>query len=242
MKKALVVVFIILAELSGFAYAEQPSYALQNLIDQGTNILNDPIYKDTVQKEVQRQKLSEILNQIVDFRDFCRLALASNSVKFKPQILDEFADLFSKFATVFYLSMLQDKYNNEKVILIGQNLIGYSKAIVRVNVLWKNQEVPVEIKMIRRGDSWKAYDIIILGISAVRFYGAQFQAVLRKETPAQIIDRLKEKIQKIEEQHQTSFSKGKKGLIPWYFAIPVPITFSYPPGQLKEAVYCEKPV
>jgi len=53
---------------------------------------------------------------------------------------------------------------------------------------------------------------------------------------------IKEKIRKIEEQHQTSFSKGKKGLIPWYFAIPVPITFSYPPGQLKEAVYCEETV
>ena len=104
--------------------------------------------------------------------------------------------------------MLQDKYNDEKVILIGQNLISYSKAVVRVKVLWKNIEVPVEIKMIKQGDSWKAYDIIILGISAIRFYGAQFQAVLRKETPAQIIDRLKEKIQKIEEQHQTSFSKG----------------------------------
>jgi len=105
--------------------------------------------------------------------------------------------------------MLQDKYNDEKVILIGQNLISYSKAVVRVKVLWKNIEVPVEIKMIKQGDSWKAYDIIILGISAIRFYGAQFQAVLRKETPAQIIDRLKEKIQKIEEQHQTSFSKGE---------------------------------
>ena len=63
MKKALVAVFIILVELSGFAYAEQPSDALQNLIYQGTNILNDPIYKDTGQKGVQRQKLSEILSK-----------------------------------------------------------------------------------------------------------------------------------------------------------------------------------
>jgi phospholipid transport system substrate-binding protein len=209
MKKALVAVVIIIAELSTFAYAEQPVDALQKLIDQGTNILKDPIYKNTGQKEVQRQKLSKIVNQTVDFKEFCRRALASDWLKFKPQQLDEFTDLFSKFVTVFYLTMLQDKYNDEKVILIGQNLISYSKAVVRVKVLWKNIEVPVEIKMIKRGDSWKAYDVIILGISAVRFYGAQFQAVLRKETPAQIIDRLKEKIQKIEEQHQKSFSKGK---------------------------------
>jgi phospholipid transport system substrate-binding protein len=207
MKKALVAVFIILAELSAFAYAKQPIDVLQELIDQGTNILKDPLYKNAGQKRIQRQKLSEIVNQGVDFKKFCRFALGNDWAKFKPHQANEFADVFSKFVTVFYLSMLQDKYNNEKVILIDQNLIDDSTALVRVKVLWKELEVPVEIKMIRRKDSWKAYDIIILGISAVRLYGDQFQAVLRKETAAQIIDRLKVKIRKIEEPLQTSFSK-----------------------------------
>lgn len=207
MKKALVAVFIILAELSAFAYAKQPIDVLQELIDHGTNILKDPLYKKAGQKRIQRQKLSEIVNQAVDFKEFCRFALGNDWVKFKPRQADEFADVFSRFVTVFYLSMLQDKYNNEKVILIDQNLVGDSKALVRAKVLWKELEVPVEIKMIRRKDSWKAYDIIILGISAVQLYGDQFQAVLRKETPAQIIDRLKVKIRKIEEPLQTSFSK-----------------------------------
>ena len=106
MKKALVAVVIILAELSTFAYAEQPVDVLQKLIDQGTNILKDPIYKNTGQKEVQRQKLSKIANQTVDFKEFCRRALGSNWLKFKPQQLDEFTDLFSRFVTVFYLAML----------------------------------------------------------------------------------------------------------------------------------------
>ena len=209
-KKTLLAVAIILAELSTFAYAEQPVDVLQELIDQGTRILKDPIYRDTEQKEVQRQKLSEIVNQTVDFKEFCRCALANNWLKFKSQQRDDFTELFSKFVTVFYLTMLQDKYNNEEVILMGQNLISDSKAVVRVKVIWKNKDVPVEIKMIRRRDSWKAYDIIILGISAVRFYGAQFQAVLRKESPAQIIDRLKRKIRKIQELLQTSFSKRSR--------------------------------
>ena len=202
MKKALVAVVMILAELSTFAYAEQPLDILQRLIDQGITILNDPIYKDTAQKDNQRQQLSEILNQIVDFREFCRRALASNLLKFKPQQLNEFTDHFAKFITVYYLTTLQDNYTNEKVIPISQNLISDSKAVVQVTVFWNNVEIPVEIKMVRRGDSWKAYDIFVLGISVVRFYGAQFQEILRKETPDQIIDRLKLKIRKIENNLQ----------------------------------------
>ena len=98
--------------------------------------------------------------------------------------------------------MLQDNYTNEKVIPISQNLISDSKAVVQVTVFWNNIEIPVEIKMVRPSDSWKAYDIFVLGISVVRFYGAQFQEILRKETPDQIIDRLKLKIRKIENNLQ----------------------------------------
>jgi phospholipid transport system substrate-binding protein len=202
MKKALVAVVMILVELSTFAYAEQPLDVLQKLIDQGITVLNDPIYKDTAQKDNQRQQLSEILNQIVDFKEFCRRALASNLLKFTPQQLNEFTKLFSRFVTVYYLSMLQDNYTNEKVILTRQNLISSSKAVVQVTVFWNNVEIPVEIKMVRRGDSWKAYDISGFGISVVRFYGAQFQEILRKKTPDQIINRLKLKIRKIENNLQ----------------------------------------
>jgi ABC-type transporter MlaC component len=202
MKKALVAVVMILVELSTFVYAEQPLDTLQKLIDQGTTILNDPIYKDSGQKDSQRQQLSEILDQLVDFRAFCRRALASNLIKFTPQQLNDFAELFDRFVTVYYLAMLQDNYTNEKVILTGQNLISYSKAVVQVTVFWNNVEIPMEIKMVRQGDSWKAYDIFILGISVARFYGAQFQEILRNETPDQMIDRLKLKIRKIENNLQ----------------------------------------
>jgi phospholipid transport system substrate-binding protein len=198
MKKTLVAVAMILIEFSTFAYAEQPLDTLQKLIDQGITILTDPIYKDTAQKDNQRQQLSEILNQLVDFKEFCRHALASNLLKFTPQQLDEFTELFANFVTVYYLTILQDNYTNEKVIPISQNLISTSKAVVHVTVFWNNIEIPVEIRMVRRSDSWKAYDIFVLGISVVRFYGAQFQEILGKETPDQIIDRLKLKIKKIE--------------------------------------------
>ena len=198
MKKALVAVVIILVELSSFAYAEQPLDTLQKLINQGITVLNDPIYKDKAQKHTQRQQLSEILNQLVDFKEFCRRALASNLSKFTPQQLNEFTDLFAKFITVYYLTMLQDNYTNEKVVPISQNLIGHSKAVIQVTVVWNQLEIPVKIKMIRRSDSWKAYDILVLGISVVRYYGAQFQEILRKETPDQMIDRLKLKIRNIE--------------------------------------------
>jgi phospholipid transport system substrate-binding protein len=201
MKKGLII-FGILWSLSTLSYAEQPLDILQNSIDESINILNDPGYEDNSHKDIQRQKLWQILKQIFDFHEFTRLALGSNWNKFTPLQQKEFTELFSKFVNIFYLTRLQDRYNNEEVIFINQNLISPSRAVVQVKVLWRNQEVPVDIKMLRGTETWKVYDIVALGISAVKFYRGQFQELLRNESPAQVIERLKVKIQKIEEKIQ----------------------------------------
>jgi phospholipid transport system substrate-binding protein len=56
--------------------------------------------------------------------------------------------------------------------------------------------------MIKRRGLWKVYDIEALGISAVRNYRAQFKSLLSKETPDQVIERLKQKVEQIEHKQQ----------------------------------------
>ena len=48
----------------------------------------------------------------------------------------------------------------------------------------------------------RIYDIQVLGISAVRNYRAQFKSLLSKETPAQVIERLKIKVEQLEKTDQ----------------------------------------
>ena len=199
MKTALIIVVVITC-LPSLCYADQPIDVLKKSIDQSISILNDPIYKDARQKELQRQKLWQILKQLFDFQEFSKRVLARNWHKFTLQQRKEFVELFGNFVHTYYLSRLQDKYNNEKIIYLDQKLISYSKAVVNVEVLWKNQEIPVEIKMLKRDDSWKVYDISALGISAVSFYRSQFRAVLRKETPEHVLEQLKDKIKQSEEK------------------------------------------
>jgi phospholipid transport system substrate-binding protein len=57
--------------------------------------------------------------------------------------------------------------------------------------------------MIKRKGQWKVYDIQFLGISAVRNYRAQFKSLLRKETPDQVIERIRERIRKIESEKKS---------------------------------------
>ncbi|UCF90133.1 MAG: ABC transporter substrate-binding protein, partial [Desulfobacterales bacterium] len=185
------VVFIAIHSL---VYAEQPIDVLKQNIDQGIRILNDPRYQHLRQKDPQQQRLGKILQRVFDFREFSRLVLATNWHKFNPQQKEEFVEVFAAFLRKYYLGQLQEKYTDEKILYLSQEFIGASKAVVKTSVLWKDLEVPVDIRMLKRDGTWKAYDVLVLGVSAVRNYRAQFQAILLTESPAQVIARLQKKV------------------------------------------------
>ena len=206
LKTALIIVVVITC-LPSLSSADQPIEVLRKSIDQSISILNDPIYNDAGQKALQRQKLWEIFEQLFDFEEFSRRVLARNWRLFAPQQQAEFVELFGNFVNIYYLSRLQDKYNNETLTYIDQNLISDSRAVVNVEVLWKSQNISVEIKMLKRGGSWKVYDLSALGISAVSFYRSQFRAVLREKSPAHVLEILRDKIKKSEEKVRQQYSQ-----------------------------------
>jgi phospholipid transport system substrate-binding protein len=58
--------------------------------------------------------------------------------------------------------------------------------------------VPVTLRVTNRSGKWKVYDLTALGINAVSNYRAQFKSIISKETPQQLIARLKGKIAKLD--------------------------------------------
>ena len=172
---------------------------LRQGVDKGIRILEDPRYEDAALKKVQQQKLWEVTQQIFDFREFSRRVLASHWKKFTPRQRDEFSRAFAEFLGKFYLDRVQTKYNGEKVFYVDQKLLGQSKALVEIKILWKNVEVPVKLRMKKKHGTWKVYDLSALGVSAVSNYRAQFHWILQNNTPNQVIETVKEKIRNIEE-------------------------------------------
>ena len=202
MRNILICCFLILMGIPALADKEQPIEALQRGLEAGFRVLKDPEYSGADRKEAQQQQLRIILDQVFDFRVFSKKVLASNWIKFTPQQRKEFVRVFAEFLGKFYMGKLQEKYKDERLIYVGQEMKSDTRALVHVKVVWKGQEIPVDLRMIKRRGFWKVYDIEALGISAVRNYRAQFKSLLGKETPAQVIERLKQKVEQIEQKQQ----------------------------------------
>jgi len=189
-----VILVIGLICISSSAHGDEPLESLQRNIEEAIRILKDPRHKEVIQKELQREKLRELSYQAFDFVEFSRRVLANNWKMFTPQQRIEFVDVFATFMTNFYLRLLQERYRDEKVVYLSQELITDSRAVVKISFLVRNREVPVDIRMLKRNGTWKAYDVMALGISAVMLYRSQFEWILRKDSPAQVIERLKRRI------------------------------------------------
>lgn len=181
--------------LATAAYGAQPIEAFRKSIDDGLRILNDPSYQSADGKALQQHQLRQVLYRDFDFTEFSKRVLGDKWALFTAPQRIEFVEVFSRFLADYYLTRLQEYYRDEKVVLHGQDLIAPGRAVVRSGVIWRNREFPLEIRMHARGGNWKAYDVRVIGISAVQIYRAQLQEILRTQSPAQVIDLIKQRLE-----------------------------------------------
>ena len=200
MRKTILILIVMFISTPSLAQDEQPIKILQESIDKTISILKDPRYHGTAHRNVLQQKLGEIARQIFDFTKFAILALGSNRNNFNSQQRKEFTDVFSRFLAKYYLSRLQEKYSDEKVIFLSQDIFADSRALIKTKVLWHDLKIPVDIWMLKRNGTWKAYDVVVSGVSAVWNYQAQFEELLLKKSPDQIIELVKSRMEQEEEK------------------------------------------
>lgn len=178
--------------LPSHAAEDQPMSVLRHKITRGLAILNDTQYRSSAEgRSLQGERIWALSRETFDFTVMSRLVLASRWMDFTPDQQAAFVREFAAFLRRAYLPELLERYNGEQIEFVRQVMVSPTRAKVEVLVSWRGRRIPVTAKMIRREDTWKIYDVSSLGISAVQNYRAQFQWMLRDETPAQVIERLK---------------------------------------------------
>lgn len=173
--------------------AEAPLEVLRTNVTKAIAVLKDPRYQDAAQKPAQRGRLCEIAQEMFDPYLFSKLALGVAWERFSASERQEFVDSFAAYLCRYYLTQLQEHYDDESVTFLRQVYRSPQIARVEIEVLWQDARVPVKIRMALRDGHWKAYDMVLMGVSAVLVYRTQFDDALRKDTPAALIQSLREK-------------------------------------------------
>ncbi len=101
--------------------------------------------------------------------------------------------LFRALLERAYLSRIE-LYNGERVALAGETT-DQDVTMVRTRITRRDGvEAPVDYRMMRRGERWVTYDVVIEGVSLVANYRGQFNRILQSGSYTELVRRLRAKI------------------------------------------------
>ncbi len=177
--------------------AASPTETIRGPLDQAISILKDPKYQsdDPGLKVAQRDKIWAAVEGTFDFREVSRRALARNWKAFSADEQKEFATVFAKMLGNIYVERIQTGFADQKIEFTDEVLHDSKPlAIVKTFIIDDRNKIPVDYSLKKIGDRWRIYDVKVEGVSLVKNYRTQFNDILRKEKPAQLIERLKTKV------------------------------------------------
>jgi len=209
LKRNIYIVAMILALFLVMPYsalASTPTEQVREKADKVLKILNDPALKSN--KEKRRDMVTNIVEEMIDWQEVGRRALAIHWRKRTPEERKEFTTLFRDLLKRTYSDKL-DLYAGESIIYDSEKIEG-TRAVVKTRMInkKKGEEATIEYRLIKKGDQWLGYDLVIEGISAVNNYRVQFNEVITNSSYENLIKKMKNREFRIKEGSKDS--KGSK--------------------------------
>lgn len=169
------------------AWAGAPTEQVRQYTDQVVKILEDP----QLRSADKRAAVRKVAIEIFDVNETAKRALGPHWQTRSGAERDEFVNLFADLLERTYISKI-DLFGGERLRYTTESLDG-DFAVVRAKVVTnKGTEVPVEARMLKRGDHWLIYDIAIQNISLIANYRTQFDRIIRTSSYQDLVRRLRE--------------------------------------------------
>ena len=190
-----IMILSVLALLVSQGYAATPKETVQNGVDKVVATLSDPKFKEKT-KDAKIEMVSEIINEIFDFKELSRRTLGRGWKKMSSEQQTEFVDLFRKLLQGVYADRLL-AYSDQKVIFDKEIMLKKGRAEVQSYLQTADgKKIPLFYRLTDKSGSWRVYDVIIEGVSMVKNYRTQFRDILAKNSPEKLLEILRNKVEK----------------------------------------------
>ena len=157
--------------------------------------LKDPAFKEQP-KDAKIAEVRKIINEIFDYTELSKRTLGRNWKKFNDAQKTEFISLFSALLENVYADRIL-AYTHEVIEFGKETELRKGQVEVESNIITAdNKKVPINYRLILKDNQWRVYDVVIEGVSMVKNYRSQFQEILSKKSPEDLLDTLRKRTQK----------------------------------------------
>jgi phospholipid transport system substrate-binding protein len=176
----------------GLATAGEPTDLVRQITDQVLKILEDPQFQAPNRHAERQERLHKIAEQVFDWQEMARRALAVHWRERAPQEQQEFVRLFRDLVEGTYINRLESAIQEKREIqYVGEQVDG-SRAAVKTNVVTRrNQQVPIEYRLQKADGRWLIYDVLVEGISLVNNYRSQFNRIITSSSYNDLVQKMK---------------------------------------------------
>ena len=154
-------------------------------------VLVDPKLADPQERPQRRRLAVTILHQLFDFPEMSRRALGANARRYSDR-LAEFTSLFVALLEQAYIGKLEEN-GNAKIQYLKEIVDDQDIEVDTKTRLKDGSEYSVNYKLKFTPAGWRAYDVVVEGVSVVNNYRSQFDRFLSKKSFDELLQVLREK-------------------------------------------------
>ena len=188
----MLVLIIVLVHVPIAAYAGTPLETVKGHVDRVLDVLRDSSLKGESATKIKKDKIRTISDRMFDYTELSRRTLGQNWKRFGTEQQKEFIELYKSILEGAYIDRIMS-YTNEKILFNRENPLSEKTTEVQTTILTKKADIPISYRMIRKGDEWRVYDVIIEGVSLISNYRTQFSQILGNKSPEGLLDTLRKK-------------------------------------------------
>ena len=183
---------LLLGLTASVAAALTPTETVRSRVDEALQSLSQTANPGAEASERRRADIRRAADTLFDFPDMSRRALGRHWTDRTPAEREEFTRLFTDLIARTYIGKI-DRYAGESIAYVGERVDGDEASVRSQVVTAKGSQIPVEYRLHRANDTWSAYDVLIENVSLVGTYRSQFDRIIKAESFADLLRRLREK-------------------------------------------------
>jgi phospholipid transport system substrate-binding protein len=184
------------------AEAGEPQELIRRTLTDILAVLSDDTLKAPEQRQERLRRIAQVVSPSFDFKEMARRSLGQNWHRLTPAQQEEFVQLFSPMLLQSLVKRIAYRATTSAEGYGSvPNAIQYQRetidpdgdASVQTVMTYAQEQTTedVEYLLVRKDGTWKVYDIVVEGASMITNYRTQFAQILRQESYADLIKRLK---------------------------------------------------
>ena len=171
-----------------------PLEQLQQSMDQVLGILQDQDLKRPEMKEERRKRVLLVVNEMFDFWEMARSSLGQSWKSLSQEEQEKFVGLFTSLVEERYIGKI-DSYTDQKVVY-RKELVKGDRAMIYTSIIDKDLDIPIVYRLQKDKGRWLAVDLKIENVSLVVNYRRDFDAIMRKEKFAGLVEKISRQLEK----------------------------------------------